>query len=127
MEIRTVLVADDDPAVRRIAELSLARVGGFRVVLAATGPEALDVAARERPDVIVLDVMMGAMDGVATLAALRAREATRGTPVVFMTARALDEEAARLVGVGAAGVIRKPFDPMKLPAELRRLAAGGAP
>jgi CheY-like chemotaxis protein len=126
VEIRTVLVADDDPAVRRIAELSLARVGGFRVVLAATGAEALAVAARELPDVIVLDVMMGEMDGVATLSALRGHEVTRGIPVVFMTARALDVEVAHLLGLGASGVIRKPFDPMKLPAELRRITGAGS-
>jgi CheY-like chemotaxis protein len=115
-----VLIVDDEADIRRIARLSLARLGGMEVVEAATGDEALREAHAQRPDAILLDVIMPGRDGPGTLAALRADAATADIPVVFLTARADEaEEAARLRALGAAGVLAKPFDPARLPAELR--------
>jgi CheY-like chemotaxis protein len=123
-DIRKVLMVDDEPDIRKIGQISLAHVGGWEVVLAASGPEGLEAARRERPDLILLDVMMPGMDGPATLAALRAEEATRDIPVIFMTAKAQRAELERYVALGARAVIVKPFDPMSLPDEIRkRLAA----
>jgi CheY-like chemotaxis protein len=122
--IEKVLMVDDDPHVRRVAELSLARVGGWKVILAASGPEAIVAAERERPDLILLDVMMPGMDGLATLSALQARVALASIPVVFMTAKVQEREIERYLGLGAAGLIRKPFDPMTLPDHIRRILAG---
>jgi len=108
VEIRTVLVADDDPSVRRIAELSLARVGGFRVVLAATGPEALDVAARERPDVIVLDVMLPGISGFEVTERLRQQQLY--VPVLILTARGRSEDVLSGFSAGADDYLTKPFE-----------------
>ena len=124
--VRTVLLIDDEPDIRRIGELSLARVGGLTVHLASSGQEGVDAAARVQPDVILLDMMMPEMDGRATLAALKARADTAAIPVVFMTAKAQRQEVELFRALGAAGVITKPFDPMTLPAKVREIVAAGA-
>jgi CheY-like chemotaxis protein len=114
-----ILVIDDEADIRRIAMLSLSRVGGMQVVEAGSGPDGVRKAEAERPDAILLDVMMPGMDGPATLAMLRAGEATSKIPVVFLTAKAMTTEIERLKALGAVAVLTKPFDPMKLPAEVK--------
>ncbi|HEX8822066.1 MAG TPA: response regulator [Archangium sp.] len=121
MTIRKVLLVDDEDDIRTIGQLSLSRVGGWQTVLASSGAEALTKAAAEGPDLILLDVMMPGMDGPTTLGQLRAQEATAKTPVIFMTAKIQKQEVARYLELGAVGVIGKPFDPMTLPAEIKRL------
>jgi CheY-like chemotaxis protein len=116
-----VLVVDDEGDVRRITRLSLARVGKMDVSDAGSGPEALQKAACERPDAILLDVMMPTMDGPSTLAALRARPETASIPVIFLTAKVMTSELERLRGLGAAGVLTKPFDPMTFAGEVRAI------
>jgi CheY-like chemotaxis protein len=119
-----VLMVDDEPHVRRVAELCLARVGHWSVTLAASGGEALEVAERDRPDLILLDVMMPGMDGPMTLNALQADEALATIPVIFMTAKVQEHEIERYLALGAAGVICKPFDPLELPDQIRRILSG---
>lgn len=114
-----VLIVDDEPDIRRIARLGLARVGKMDVVEASNGAEGLLRAKEERPDAVLLDVMMPAMDGPTTLARLREDPATAGIPVVFLTAKAIAAEVDRLKSLGAAGVLTKPFDPMTLARDLR--------
>ncbi|HEX8433790.1 response regulator [Archangium sp.] len=121
MTIRKVLLVDDEDDIRTIGMVSLSRVGGWQTVLAASGAEALTKAAAERPDLILLDVMMPGMDGPTTFGQLRAQEATAKTPVIFMTAKIQKQEVTRYLELGAVGVIGKPFDPMTLPAEIKRL------
>jgi len=116
-----VLIVDDEPDIRRIAKLGLSRVGGMEVVEAANGAEALVRAKEEKPDAVLLDVMMPGLDGPSTLARLRGDPATSGIPVVFLTAKAIAAELERLKLLGAAGVLTKPFDPMTLARELRAL------
>jgi DNA-binding response OmpR family regulator len=112
-----VLIIDDDPDIRLIVRVSLSR-HGFTVAEAASGADGLRAARDDRPDVIVLDVMMPEMDGPATLGALLADPAVAGVPVVFLTAKAMRSEISRLRALGAAGVLLKPFDPLSLAAEL---------
>jgi two-component system, OmpR family, response regulator len=119
-----VLIVDDEPDIRRIARLSLVRLGGMEVVEAANGDEALAAAAAEKPDAVLLDVMMPGRDGPSTLAALRADAATASIPVVFLTAKVMAEEVERLRAIGAAGVLTKPFDPLTLAADLRSALEG---
>jgi len=116
-----VLIIDDDADIRTLVRLSLSRLGGMEVVEAASGAEGVRKAQDEKPDVILLDMMMPAMDGSATLAALRAQPATATTPVIFLTAKAMRAEIDRLRALGAAGVLIKPFDPRMLPREVRAL------
>jgi CheY-like chemotaxis protein len=119
-----VLIIDDEDDIRRIAKLALGKVGRMEVVEASSGTEGVRKAQEERPDAVLLDVMMPGLDGPSTLAALRASEATARIPVVFLTAKAMASEVERLRGLGARGVLTKPFDPMKLASSLRSILAG---
>lgn len=121
-----VLIIDDEEDIRRVARLALARVGGMEVVDTGHGEDAVELAARETPDVILLDVMMPGRDGPATLAALRADGRTAAIPVVFLTAKAMPAEIHRLKTLGAVGVLTKPFDPMTLAAALRATLGTGS-
>ena len=91
------------------------------MVSICSGQEALEEARETLPDVILLDVMMPGLDGTTTLAKLREDPATAGIPVIFLTAKVQSHEIERYQELGALGVIRKPFDAMALPDEVRRL------
>jgi CheY-like chemotaxis protein len=119
--VQKILLVDDEADIRLIADISLSNLGGWQVLQAASGSEALDLAAREHPDLILLDVMMPGMDGPATLAHLREREDGFTTPVIFMTAKVQKAEIDRLLALGVRGLIAKPFDPMTLHEEIRRI------
>ena len=121
MQIERVLMVDDDPAIRKIGEICLSRVGHWQVMMACSGSEALEVGPGFRPDVILLDVMMPGMDGPATLKRLQANAEVGDTPVIFMTAKVQSHEIDAYSKLGAAGVISKPFDPMTLPSEIRQI------
>jgi CheY-like chemotaxis protein len=120
--ISKVLLVDDEPDIRRLGQMSLELMGRMAVVLAADGEEALALAAREKPDAILLDVMMPGMDGPHTLQRLKADPATASIPVIVLTASPSSSEVDALRALGAAGVVRKPFDPMQLAKEVQRLA-----
>jgi DNA-binding response OmpR family regulator len=116
-----ILIIDDDADIRLIARLSLSRVGGMTVIVASGGVEGVRKAHDERPDVILLDMMMPTMDGLETLSALRSQPATATTPVIFLTAKAVGDEVGRLTSLGAAGVLIKPFDPRTLSRDVRAI------
>jgi CheY-like chemotaxis protein len=120
-----VLVVDDEDDIRRIAAISLSWVGGMVVAEASGGREGIRKAREERPDVVLLDMMMPGMDGLATFEALRGDPETSGIPVVFLTAKAMSAEVDRLKALGARGVLIKPFDPMALARQLRDLLSAG--
>ncbi|HVZ42957.1 MAG TPA: response regulator [Ramlibacter sp.] len=122
--MQRILYVEDDPDIRIIGLMALEEVGGFTVTACSSGREALDRAAGAEADVILLDVMMPDMDGYATLRALRALPETASTPVIFMTAKVQAAEIARHELQGAVGVIAKPFDPLELPQQIRRLCGG---
>jgi len=113
-----VLMVDDDPDLRAMAHLSLTAVGGLEVELCPSGAEALARVSNLAPDLVLLDVSMPGMDGPTTLSELRNLPCMKGVPVVFMTANTQPGEVRALLALGAAAVIPKPFDPMRLPAEL---------
>lgn len=87
---RTILIADDDAALRELLRAAL-EAAGYRVVEAADGVEALQLAAHERPDLLILDISMPRLDGWAVLRQLEAQPATAGLPVIVLTAVATDE------------------------------------
>jgi CheY-like chemotaxis protein len=117
-----VLYVDDEPDIRDVVEISLGLDPAFAVRSFGSGTDAIAATAEWTPDLILLDVVMPGMDGPTTLARLRDRPRTAKVPVVFVTARAQAGEIDKLHSLGAAGVISKPFDPMTLPAVLRRYA-----
>jgi two-component system OmpR family response regulator len=121
--LQHVLCIDDEDDILQVAKLSLEMVGGLKVSLCHGSKDAVGEAARLRPDLILLDVMMPERDGPATLEALRAEPACAGIPVVFMTAKVQPAEVAHYLALGAVGVISKPFDPMTLADNLKSLWA----
>ncbi len=118
-----VLYVDDEPDLREVAMMSLELDPELEVRACASGSEALDLLEAWEPDLLLLDLMMPGMDGPSTYAAIVARFGPR-FPVVYFTARADERERERLIGLGARGVIAKPFDPMSLASEVRGYVAG---
>jgi CheY-like chemotaxis protein len=116
-----VLIVDDDPDVRRIAHLCLEQLGGMKVVEASSAAEGLAQATRHRPDVVLLDIMMPRVDGLAAMASLRGNPATASIPVIFLTARTAEDRDSLLSQTGARGLLTKPFDPTTLAADLRAI------
>jgi CheY-like chemotaxis protein len=125
MNIKKIMMIDDEDDIRTIGKLSLHNVGKWEAVMAPSGSEALKLLETEKPDVILLDVMMPGLDGPATLARIREIESMAAVPVIFMTAKVQRQEVEQYMRLGAAGVISKPFDPMKLPEEIRKIVGTG--
>ena len=118
---RRVLLVDDDDAIREVGQMALEMVAGWKVDVAATGQEALDISRTAPPDAVLLDVMMPTMDGPTVVAALRADARTHDIPVVLLTAKVQPAERRRWEGLGVAGVLAKPFDPLRLADEVSDL------
>jgi CheY-like chemotaxis protein len=118
MSAKRILVVDDEDDIREVAQLSLEMVGGWEVLTASSGAEAVRRAAEERPDAILLDVMMPGMDGPTTFQQLRGDPATAAIPVILLTAKVQPADRRRFVDLGVAGVLAKPFDPMELAAQV---------
>ena len=116
--LTTILLVEDDPDIQEIAVMALEEFGDYTVVACSSGQEAIDTAPEAKPDLILLDVMMPGMDGPTTLQNLRNLAAVVDTPVVFLTARSQPHEVAEYLKLGAAAVIRKPFDPIELCQEI---------
>jgi CheY-like chemotaxis protein len=108
-----VLVVDDDPAIGYLVQ-SLLELQGYEVILKEDGLRGLAAAQRQRPDAIVLDLMMPVMDGYEVLRQLRSDHRTSDVPVVVLTAVALKEAAEEVQRAGASACLTKPFVPEEL-------------
>ncbi|HEX2189189.1 MAG TPA: response regulator [Longimicrobiaceae bacterium] len=117
---RTVLVVDDQEDERKIQCAMLMHLG-FDVREAADGAEALADATAAPPDLVLLDIAMPRMDGVAVCRALRADPRTAAVPVLFFTASVVGDLAAMAAEVGAQGILAKPVDPRQVVGEVRRI------
>ena len=113
-----ILYVDDEPDLREVAQICLELDPDFEVRTCSSGALALEELDRWRPDLVLLDVMMPTMDGPETLKRIR-QSSGESLPVVFITARASEGDAAKLKALGAQGVIAKPFDPMRLAEHVR--------
>ena len=108
-----VLVIDDEAPIRLLCRVNL-EAEGMTVLEARDGTSGLEVARRERPDVILLDVMMPGLDGWRVAEELLEDPVTRDVPVVFLTARADLRDRARGMDLGGIDYITKPFNPVEL-------------
>ncbi len=113
-ELKRILYVEDESDIQTITAMALEAVGGYTVICCSSGAEALAAAPTANVDLILLDVMMPGMDGLATLGALRGLPQTADTPVIFMTAKVQASEVQHYTRLGVAGVVPKPFDPMTL-------------
>jgi two-component system, OmpR family, response regulator len=113
-QLRTILYVDDEPDIREVVQMSLSLADGVEVHTADSGKRALEILPSLQPDLVLLDVMMPTLDGPGTLQRMRENPATLSIPVVFMTAKAMPQEIARFIELGAVAVIARPFDPMRL-------------
>jgi two-component system OmpR family response regulator len=119
--LERILYAEDEEDIQQVASLALEMVGGFTLKICASGKEALDACEAFEPQLLLLDVMMPDMDGPTALTKLREIEAYKRTPAIFMTAKVQPQEVQRYLDLGAAGVIAKPFDPMQLAEQIRKI------
>jgi DNA-binding response OmpR family regulator len=107
------LVIDDEAPIRLLCRVNL-EAEGIEVVEAAEGESGLELAKKERPDAILLDVMMPGMDGWNVAERLLADEATQAIPIIFLTARADLRDRVRGLDVGGLDYVTKPFNPVDL-------------
>ena len=124
-----ILVVDDEPDIVALVAYHLARAG-YRVSTASGGGDAIEVALRERPALVVLDLMLPDRSGYDVLEQLRTEDATHDIAVLLLTARREEPDRIRGLSLGADDYLTKPFSPQELVlrvgAILRRLSAGGA-
>jgi two-component system alkaline phosphatase synthesis response regulator PhoP len=116
----SVLVIDDEAPIRLLCRVNL-EAEGMQVSEAADGPSGLEKARSERPDVILLDVMMPGLDGWRVAEQLIDDPGTRGIPIVFLTARAEFRDRAKGLDIGGVDYITKPFNPLELAPLVRDL------
>jgi two-component system alkaline phosphatase synthesis response regulator PhoP len=115
-----VLVIDDEAPIRLLCRVNL-EAEGMEVLEAADGPSGLDVARDERPDVVLLDVMMPGLDGWRVAEHLLEDERTNAIPIIFLTARAEFRDRARGLDIGGVDYVTKPFNPLELAPLVREL------
>jgi two-component system, OmpR family, alkaline phosphatase synthesis response regulator PhoP len=107
------LVIDDEAPIRLLCRVNL-EAEGIEVLEAAEGESGLELAKKERPDAILLDVMMPGLDGWNVAERLLADEATKAIPIIFLTARADLRDRVRGLDVGGLDYVTKPFNPVDL-------------
>ena len=111
---KRILVVDNEPSIREVAQICLETVAGWQVSIAGSGLEGLATAEREQPDAILLDVMMPDMDGLDTFSKLQSNPATRSIPVILLTAKVQTTDRQNYTELGIRSTIAKPFSPLEL-------------
>lgn len=120
---KKILIADDEPNILISLEFLMKREG-YAVVLARDGQEALDAVLRERPDLVLLDVMMPLKSGFDVCHEVRANETVKDTPIVMLTAKGRDTDVAKGLALGASAYMTKPFSTRELVQKVQSLLAG---
>lgn len=118
-----ILVCDDERHIVRLIQVNLERQG-YTVVTAYDGKEGLEKIRSEKPNLVVLDVMMPYMDGFEVLKSLRREPETENLPVIMLTAKAQDKDVFEGYHYGADMYLTKPFNPMELVTFVKRIAQG---
>ena len=111
--VPTVLVVDDDPVIQKLLQVNF-EMEGYDVVVAGDGEEGLALAREERPDLVLLDVMMPKMNGLDVAIALRADQLTEAIPIIMLSAKAQASDVQAGLDLGVDDYVTKPFDPLEL-------------
>lgn len=117
---KRIVVADDEAHILRVMSMKLTNAG-YEVITAVDGEEALELCAREKPDLLITDYQMPVMSGLELCKELRASDQTRNIPAIMLTARGFDIEASDMVAAGITAVLAKPFSPREVLAKVNDL------
>ena len=118
MRVKRILFIDDEDDIKTLAQFCLELEADWEMIGASNGQEGIAIAEKEQPDAILLDAMMPDLDGIETLAKLRANPETKDIPTIFITAKAQVSDRLRFYRAGAKGVINKPFDSLHLASQI---------
>ena len=121
---KRILIVDDEPNIVISLEFLMKREG-FETEVAADGEAALEALARDRPDLVVLDVMLPRMNGFEVCRQIRSNPDSRDLKILMLTAKGRETEVARGLGLGADAYVTKPFSPKDLVAQIKRLLGSG--
>lgn len=114
MKIKIILLADDEEPVRALVAATIRDDSRYKILEAKDGMEALEIARREKPDIILLDIMMPKMDGFEVCRQLKSDPRTSGISIIMLTALAQNTDKGKAKEVGANGYFAKPFSPTAL-------------
>ena len=114
MAAKRILIVDDDDDIREATQLCLEITGHWEVLMASNGLEGIAIAQSERPDAILLDMMLPGMDGLTILQKLKENPDTEKIPIVILTAKAQASEQNDFRRLKVASVITKPYDPLTI-------------
>jgi CheY-like chemotaxis protein len=119
--LRRILIIDDEEDIREVAALSLETTAGWEILTANSGADGVRMASETRPapDAILMDVMMPGMDGPTTFRMLQEIPGVASIPVLLLTAKVQGVDQRRFAGLGVAGVLFKPFNPLTLAEQIR--------
>lgn len=117
---KTVLIVEDNED-NRIVYSTILRHHGFRVCEALDGEEGIEKARRELPDIILMDISIPVIDGWQVTETLKRETATKGIPIIALTAHAMPGDRQRAMAVGCDGYLAKPCEPRAVLAEVNRL------
>ncbi|MDQ2651316.1 MAG: response regulator [Actinomycetota bacterium] len=109
----TILVVEDDPVILRLLEVNF-ELEGFGVLLAHDGAEGIALAASQRPDLVISDIMMPNVSGLELVQALKADEVTASIPIILLSAKAQSADVKAGMEAGADDYVTKPFEPLDL-------------
>jgi two-component system, OmpR family, alkaline phosphatase synthesis response regulator PhoP len=121
MATKRVLIIDDEETIQTVVQFGIRMTAGWDVFTASSALKGIQTAQIEQPDVILLDVMMPDMDGIATFKALQSHPDTKHIPVIFLTAKAQTSEKRQFHDLGVSGVITKPFNSLDLPDQIAKI------
>jgi DNA-binding response OmpR family regulator len=120
--VARIVIADDDADIRELVVFKL-RHGGHDVIPVADGAAAVEACASQRPDLVILDVMMPGMSGLDAARALREDESLAGLPIIMLTARAQESDIEQGFEAGADDYVVKPFSPRELASRVEAVLA----
>jgi DNA-binding response OmpR family regulator len=118
---KRILNIEDEESIQILVKIALEMNPNFEVIVASTGKEGVALAAKEIPDVILLDMMLPEMDGFKILKQLQSNSITNSIPVILLTTKFQDSKLEKFQDLGIKGIIPKPFDPLTIENDLTQI------